>query len=231
MHATMTMDRAIYFVRDPSVALDEATYVAAGQLGYRRHGLRAYLDCDLEREGYSERAALTAARTCARYHLSGHLRAAYLDALVVPRLADAVRRDSQPWAMQESFLVADLQRGDRHLPVLGAPNFVDLAGFGLIRPTDVSFGGDEGSFTDHIHWVTWGGRRAIGYGQAWMLKPHAKGMTQGSMQPDEVVAYRRGTCDGHHAYRAIQWFFPQLGGRFRPHHDDRTTLCNPTFHR
>lgn len=226
----MRVGRAIYFARDPSMALAEAAYVAAGELHYRLRGFRSYVDCDLERDAYSERVALKVASACAHDNLPRQWRSAYLGAVAMPRLADAVRRDSQPWAAQESFVVSYLHRGDRHLPVLGAPNFVYVSGFGLVRPRIVSFGGDAGSFTRHVRWITWGGRRAIGYGQAWMLAPHARTMSDGSMQPDEVVAYDRGSCDGHYAYRAVQWFFPQLGDHFMPRHDNRPDLCNATFH-
>ncbi len=229
--ARTTLGRALYFTRDPSIALAEATYVAATRLGYRYgyRALRAYLDCDLADDAYSAAAAVRTAAGCARGHLPNPLRSAFVGALGEPDLVAAIRADSQPWAAEESFLVADVPAQDRHLPVLGAPNFVYINGFGVIRPRTVSFGGDEGSLTIHVRWTTWGSTRAVGYGQAWMLRPHAKGMTDGSYQSDEVVAYNRGDCDGHYAYRDVKWFFPQLGEHFRPHHRDN--LCNPTFGR
>jgi hypothetical protein len=227
--ARASLGQAVYFTRDPSIGLAEATYVAANRLHYHYRRLRAYLDCDLEQDAYSEAAALKAASGCARGHLANPLRAAFLGALREPGLIAAVRADAQRSVSEESFLIAKVPSRDRHLPVLGAPNFVYIDGFGVTRPRTVSFGGDEGSLTIHVHWATWGGPRAIGYGKAWLLRPHAKGMSDGSFQPDEVIAYNRGDCDGHYAYRDVQWFFPQLGEHFRPHHRDY--LCDPTFHR
>ena len=39
-------------------------------------------------------------------------------------------------------------------------------------------------------------------------------VAQGTAQPATIVAFDLGTCGGHPACQAIEWFFPQHGGTF-----------------
>lgn len=88
------------------------------------------------------------------------------------------------------------------------------AGFGAVRPSAIDFNGDPTSFIDRIHWSSWGGRRAVGHGVAGFDWP-GFAVADGTRDVGAtVVAFDRGTCNGHPAYRREEWYFPQYGQTF-----------------
>jgi len=83
-------------------------------------------------------------------------------------------------------------------------------GFGKVRPTEISLGGDPTGVLTGISWQRWGGSRATGTGTSTYV---ASGQTvaEGSPQTATVVAYDLGRCDGRRAYQQVTWYFPQHG--------------------
>ena len=58
--------------------------------------------------------------------------------------------------------------------------------------------------------------RAVGHGNAGFDWP-GFGVADGTRYVGAtVVAFDRGTCDGHPAYRREEWYFPQYGQTFAP---------------
>ena len=88
------------------------------------------------------------------------------------------------------------------------------AGFGAVRPAAIDFNGDPTSFINRIHWSSWGGRRAVGHGVAGFDWPGFAVADGTRYVRATVVAFDRGTCDGHPAYRREEWYFPQYGETF-----------------
>jgi hypothetical protein len=87
-------------------------------------------------------------------------------------------------------------------------------GYGTVRPETVFNGGDPTGLVQHINWYSWGGATAIGTGTAEYVAP-GQSVAQGTAQHASIVAFDLGSCGGHPAYRAIEWFFPAHGGAFR----------------
>jgi hypothetical protein len=97
-------------------------------------------------------------------------------------------------------------------PTLGvagafAPNGV---GFGQVRPTEISLGGDPTGILTDISWQSWGGSQVTGTGTSTYVGP-GQTVAQGSQQTATVDAYDLGTCNGAPAYQQVTWFFPQHG--------------------
>jgi hypothetical protein len=68
----------------------------------------------------------------------------------------------------------------------------------------------------HVRWSQWGGQQAIGHGTGDFVWP-GQSVGGGSIQtPATIVAYDRGPCGGHVAYRKIDWYFPSYGQTFEP---------------
>lgn len=89
-------------------------------------------------------------------------------------------------------------------------------GFGVARPSAISFNGDPTSFISKIRWSSWGGRQAVGHGVAGFDWP-GFGVADGtSYVGATVVAFDLGTCNGQPAYRREEWYFPQYGEGFAP---------------
>lgn len=89
-------------------------------------------------------------------------------------------------------------------------------GWGEVRPPVVYNGGDATGLVTSIRWSTWGGPRAIGRGEGWYVSP-TEDVSQGHQLPTTVVAFDRGTCDGHRVYRDVEWYFPSTRETFNPY--------------
>jgi hypothetical protein len=89
-------------------------------------------------------------------------------------------------------------------------------GYGKVRPSTVYNGGDETGLVKHIKWSSWGGKTATGTGESVYVAP-GQFTYQGTLQGVTIVAFDLGTCGGHPAYRAVEWYFPQHGMKFMPH--------------
>jgi hypothetical protein len=101
-------------------------------------------------------------------------------------------------------------------PTLGPLMTHNQRGYGHVRPSTIFNGGDPTGLVTHIRWSQWGGRRAIGQGTGDFVWP-GQSVGGGSIQtPATIVAYDRGSCKGHLAYRKIEWYFPSYGQSFEP---------------
>jgi hypothetical protein len=100
-------------------------------------------------------------------------------------------------------------------PTLGLRSaFASGAGFGQVRPTTISYGGDPTSFVSRVTWRSWGGGRAIGHGTALWVWPGWCVACGGVELPATVVAFGRTSCGGHLAYSRVEWYFPSRGMTF-----------------
>jgi len=94
----------------------------------------------------------------------------------------------------------------RSSPVLGVPWGFWQQGYGQPHPVTILNGGD--GEIDNIHWISWGGGKAIGNGMArWDVSALHD-------QDARLVAFNLGYCHGELAYTAIEWYFPQHGQLF-----------------
>ena len=84
------------------------------------------------------------------------------------------------------------------------------AGFGQVRPTEISLGGDPTGILSGITWQSWGGSQAIGTGTSTYVGP-GQTVAQGTQETATVVAFDLGTCGGAPAYQQVSWYFPQQG--------------------
>jgi hypothetical protein len=106
-------------------------------------------------------------------------------------------------------------------PRLGAP-WRNLPGFGAVKPSTISFGGDPTSLVGDIRWTSWGPSQAIGYGESdWVWPGTCTGCNKPS--PARVVAFDLGTCHGRRSYNAFEWYFPEYGDTFKP--GDYSNTC------
>lgn len=83
-------------------------------------------------------------------------------------------------------------------------------GFGAVRPTEISLGGDPTGILTGIAWQSWGGASATGSGTSTYVAP-GQSVAQGTQETATVVAYGLGTCKGVPAYQQVVWYFPQHG--------------------
>lgn len=113
------------------------------------------------------------------------------------------------------------------VPVLAGPWSTNQRGYGHARPTTVFNGGDPTGLVQHIRWKTWGGARAIGVGTGWYVGPH-QSTAEGTQEPVRIVVFQLGYCHGRRAYEAIEWYFPQHGGRFQP--NSYIEACTGEYH-
>jgi hypothetical protein len=88
-------------------------------------------------------------------------------------------------------------------------------GYGTVRPSTVYNGGDPTGLVEHITWSSWGGPRATGTGGSYYDPPN-KPVYQSTLQHVTIVAFDLGTCGGHPAYLAVEWYYPQHGQKFNP---------------
>ncbi|MGA9874595.1 MAG: hypothetical protein WBQ21_02180 [Solirubrobacteraceae bacterium] len=108
-------------------------------------------------------------------------------------------------------------------PQLGRASTPVQIGFGRVRPKTISLGGDPTGLVQHIHWTSWGGARAIGYGDAEYEWPGTAVANNGFTSGARVVAFHLGSCRGHRSYNALEWYFPKYEQAFNPH--EYTNAC------
>ena len=94
--------------------------------------------------------------------------------------------------------------------MLGRPGAPYLDGFGLVAPTNFSFGGDSQSFVSNITWNSWGGDEATGTGTASYAFPGQAGY-QSTPHPAAVIAFDLGDCGEQLMYQEVEWYFPEFG--------------------
>ena len=83
-------------------------------------------------------------------------------------------------------------------------------GFGAVRPTEISLGGDPTGTLTGITWQSWGGVNASGAGTGTYVAP-GQSVAEGTHATAPVVAYGLGLCRGSLAYQQVVWYFPQHG--------------------
>lgn len=87
-------------------------------------------------------------------------------------------------------------------------------GFGKVRPKIVDYGGDGQSLVVDVTWSSWGRARAVGHGQASWVWPGWCSACGSVNLRATVVAFDRGTCQGHPVYDQVEWYFPSRGMYF-----------------
>ncbi len=97
-------------------------------------------------------------------------------------------------------------------PTLGVAGAFGTSGvgFGQVRPTEISLGGDPTGILSGITWQSWGGSQATGTGTSTYVGP-GQTVAQGTQETATVVAFDLGTCLGAYAYQQVSWYFPQQG--------------------
>ncbi len=88
-------------------------------------------------------------------------------------------------------------------------------GFGQVKPKTIFLGGDPTGLVCRIHWLTWGGRVAVGLGVGWTLTSH-ESVAEGAPSLAVVVLSRLGTWHGRPAYTRWGWEFPEGRNGFHP---------------
>ena len=100
------------------------------------------------------------------------------------------------------------------LPVLGSKQFSEPygAGFGHPEPEVIFNGGDPSGEVSEIHWRSWGGPMAIGYGREPLFRP--QGGYYRKLGRVELRAAKLGKCAGKPAYTRLEIRAPkQPGGK------------------
>jgi hypothetical protein len=103
-------------------------------------------------------------------------------------------------------------RADGVEPTVGVSGAFGASGvgFGAVRPTEISLGGDPTGILTGITWQSWGGANATGSGTSTYVAP-GQSVAQGTQETATVVASGLGTCKGAPAYQQVVWYFPQHG--------------------
>jgi hypothetical protein len=99
-------------------------------------------------------------------------------------------------------------------PVLGVPWSPGQKGYGTVRPTLIDNGGDSLGVVEDVKWQSWGGPTAIATGNAY--DAHNVSAADSVLREATVYAFDLGECNGKLTYRAIEWYFPYDGEKFRP---------------
>jgi hypothetical protein len=100
-------------------------------------------------------------------------------------------------------------------PILGMPWGPDQQGYGQVKPSTVSNGGDPTGIVSDITWQSWGGPQARGIGTSDYVAANQI-VADGTEEPATVVAFNLGTCQGKLMYQSIEWYYPQHGQTFKP---------------
>lgn len=100
-------------------------------------------------------------------------------------------------------------------PTLGhlAGAFAHGSGFGQIRPSDFSNGGDPTGAVGSVVWNSWGTPTATGSGISDYVASN-QSVSQGTQESVTVVAFDLGYCAGQYMYQRVDWYFPQHGQSF-----------------
>jgi hypothetical protein len=98
------------------------------------------------------------------------------------------------------------------VPVLGSKQFSDPygAGFGHPEPEIIFNGGDPSGEVSEIHWRSWGGTVAIGYGRNPIFRP--QGGYYRTLGRVELRANELGKCAGKPAYTRLEIRAPKRPG-------------------
>jgi hypothetical protein len=98
------------------------------------------------------------------------------------------------------------------VPVLGSKNFAEIygAGFGHAEPEVIFNGGDPSGEVSEIHWRSWGGLNAIGWGRNAIFKPG--GGYYRKAVAVELRATKLGTCGTALAYTRLEIRAPKKPG-------------------
>jgi hypothetical protein len=96
--------------------------------------------------------------------------------------------------------------------------YAGISGFGEVAPANISLGGLAISpHVGAITWSNWGAPQAMGQGQAIDGTGQSGPVSSWPVEPDTVVAFDLGSCDGGPpAYQEVTWYFPQDGQTFDP---------------
>lgn len=89
------------------------------------------------------------------------------------------------------------------------------AGYGTVKPHEVSNGGDPTGVVSGIIWHSWGGAKAIGIGKSDYVPP-GQTVAGGRLENVRIVAFQPGLCAGRSVYRAVEWYFPEHSQAFHP---------------
>jgi len=108
------------------------------------------------------------------------------------------------------------------VPTLGKQTNPDQEGYGSVRPTLVSDGGDPTGEAENVTWQSWGGSQAIGTGTSDYVTGD-ESVAAGSQEPVTVVAFDLGVCEGQPAYLKVAWYFPEYGESFGPNNAELST--------
>ena len=111
-------------------------------------------------------------------------------------------------------------------PTLGVPWGSGQQGYGTVEPTTVFNGGDPTGLVSGVTWQAWGGSKATGTGTSDYVGP-GQDVASGTQEPVTIVAFDPGVCGGHHAYQAVEWYFPQNGESFDP--NNYINICSGTY--
>jgi hypothetical protein len=124
---------------------------------------------------------------------------------------------------------ASAPKASGHVPAprLGRTWGRSQSGYGTVRPTRVFNGGDPTGLVIHIHWSGWGSGEAIGRGDAEYVWPGTSVASNRLTSGARIVAFHLGTCRGHRAYNAIEWYFPKYGQTFNP--NDYIDICSGQY--
>jgi hypothetical protein len=95
----------------------------------------------------------------------------------------------------------------------GCVDVPNTIGFGHVKPSKIFLGGDGTGMLCRIHWISWGGRFAIGTGTAADVTGHQDD-AHARWSPAVVIASELGTYRGRPAYERVRWSFPD--GEVRP---------------
>lgn len=106
-------------------------------------------------------------------------------------------------------------RSNAPTPILGEPWAPTQEGYGTVKPTSISNGGDPTGIATNVTWQSWGGPQATGQGMSTYVPSNAT-VSDGIAAQATIVAFNLSTCQGKTAYTAIEWYFSQHGGSFNP---------------
>jgi hypothetical protein len=114
------------------------------------------------------------------------------------------------------------------IPTLGqlAGTFAHGQGFGQVKPTKIFNGGDPTGLVTHVTWSSWGAAQAQATGTSEYVGPN-QSVAAGRPETATVVAFDLGHCGGKLMYQAVEWYFPQHGQSFNPHHYEN--ICTGSY--
>jgi hypothetical protein len=115
--------------------------------------------------------------------------------------------------------------------VLGGKAFAPNGeGWGTERPRRIFNGGDPSGLITNVHWSTWGGRVAFGWGRNSIFKPN--GGYYRHPVTIKLRAKRIGGCEGRRAYTQLSFRSPSHpGGNLGPWRlwSGSATICSSPF--